>query len=75
MRTSIDIPDETYHSLCSLAEERNETMRQLVLEGLEMVRRTAPKPQENFQIPVISSSRPGSLHLENETLHELIVFP
>lgn len=75
MRTTIDIPDETYRSLHVLAAEQGETFQQLVLDGLEMVRHSRQKPRSRFEIPVISSSRPGTLNLDNEALHELIDFP
>jgi hypothetical protein len=83
MRTTIDIPDETYRELRILAIERGETLRKLVLEGVEMVKR-ANKPgngtmTEKHEIrprfPVIRSKNPGSLKLGEEGVYEYIPFP
>ena len=40
MRTTVDIPDEVYRAVKVLAAERGTTVRELVLEGLQMVMRT-----------------------------------
>ena len=83
MRTTIDIPDETYRTARILAAERGDTLRQVVLEGLEMVVRaskpgngTAPEKQETRpRFPVIRSKHPGSLKLGKEGVYEYIPFP
>jgi hypothetical protein len=75
MRTTVDIPDQTYREIKTLAIERRTTVRQLVLDGLEIVRRDLPEPRRRFELPVIHSSRPGSLVIDNETIHDLIDFP
>jgi hypothetical protein len=83
MRTTIDIPDETYRELRILAVERGETLRKLVLEGVEMVKR-ANKPGNSTmtekqvirpRFPVIRSKNPGSLKLGEEGVYEYIPFP
>ncbi len=83
MRTTIDIPDETYRTARILAAERGETLRALVLEGLEMVERaskpdnrTVPEKQKTrLRFPVIRSKHPGSLKLGEEGVYEYIPFP
>jgi hypothetical protein len=75
MRTTIDIPDETYRTFKILAAERGNTFRELVLEGLEMVKQSGQTPRKRFEVPVIRSSRPGSLVIDNETIYDLIDFP
>ena len=74
MRTTIDIPDETYRTIKVLAAERGTTVRELVLEGMELVRRQPPAPGKRFAVPVIQSKRPGTLHLTNEQIAELTAF-
>lgn len=74
MRTTIDIPDETYRTIKVLAAERGTTVRELVLEGMELVRRHPPAPARKFEVPVIRSKRPGTLHLTNEQIDELTAF-
>jgi hypothetical protein len=74
MRTTIDIPDETYRTIKMLAAERGTTVRELVLEGVELVRRQPPATGKRFVVPVIRSKRPGTLHLTNEQIDELTAF-
>jgi hypothetical protein len=74
MRTTVDIPDETYRSIKVLAVERGTTVRELVLEGMELVRRQPPVAGKRFAVPVIRSKRPGTLHLTNEQIDELTAF-
>jgi hypothetical protein len=74
MRTTVDIPDETYRALKVLAAERGTTVRAILLDGLELVRQQrAPEPGK-FVVPVIKSSRPGTLKLTNEQIDELTAF-
>jgi hypothetical protein len=75
MRTTIDIPDETYRTVRILAAQRGNTMRELVLEGLEMVTKACQTPRKRFEVPVIQSSHPGSLMIDNESIYDLIDFP
>ena len=76
MRTTVDIPDETHRAVRILAAERGATFRDLVLEGLEMVvNQTSPAPRKRFEVPVIRSSRPGTLVIDNEAIYDLIDFP
>jgi hypothetical protein len=75
MRTTVDIPDETYRAVRILAAQRGNTMRELVLEGLEMVTKASLAPRKTFEVPVVHSSRPGSLVIDNETIYDLIDFP
>jgi hypothetical protein len=74
MRTTIDIPDEAYRSIKVLAAERGTTVRDLVLQGVELVRRQPPTKGGRFAVPVIRSKRPGTLHLTNEQIDELTAF-
>jgi hypothetical protein len=75
MRTTIDIPDKTYRTVKVLAAERGETLREIVLEGLQKVIEANQEPRNRFEPPVIRSSRPGSLVIDNETIYDLIGFP
>ena len=77
MRTTIDIPDETYKMIKRLAVEENTTVRQIVLDGLQMAikKRPAQAPPRRMRFPVIHSSRPGTLDIDNEKIYDLIGFP
>jgi hypothetical protein len=75
MRTTIDIPDETYRKVKMLAAERGTTVRALVLEGLEIeIKDKQTLPRKRFEVPVIRSKRPGTLNLTNEQIDELTAF-
>ena len=74
MRTTIDIPDELYREIKITAAERGTTVRKLVLEGVELVRRQPPPASKRFTVPVICSKHPGTLHLTNEQIDELTAF-
>lgn len=75
MRTTIDIPDETYKELRLLAAERGESIRKLVLDGIQLVQQHNLRPaRKKFVVPVIQSKRPGTLKLTNEEIDELISF-
>jgi len=74
MRTTIDIPDETYRELRILAVERATSVRNLVLEGVGLLQQRKRPSAQRFEVPVIHSSRPGTLDLTNEQIDDLIAF-
>ena len=72
MRTTIDIPDETYRELKVKAAREGKTFRELALRGLQReLHEPAAKPIKKFEIPVIRSARPGTLDLTNEQIDEI----
>lgn len=76
MRTTVDIPDETYKTIKILAAERGETFRDLILEGLEIVKHGAQAPpSKRFRPPLIPSTRTDKLVIDNEAIYDLIDFP
>jgi hypothetical protein len=77
MRTTIDIPDETYKSVKMVAAEHNTTVKQLVLDGLDLLLlHRAPKPPtRRLQLPLIRSTRTDKLEIDSEKIYEIIDFP
>ena len=79
MRTTIDIPDDTYKRVKRLAVEENTTVKQIVLEALHrslLTRVTQPRREGGrFILPVVQSTNPGSLKLGEEGVYEYIPFP
>jgi hypothetical protein len=75
MRTTIDIPDEAYRNARIVAAQRGSTMRMLVLEGLEIVTKASQAPRKRFEVPVVRSTHPGSLVIDNETISDLLDLP
>ena len=75
MRTTIDIPDETYRDLKIKAAQEGTPVRQIVLRGIKReLEGAGEKPVRKLQLPLIRSSRPGTLHLTNEQIDELTAF-
>ncbi len=74
MRTTVDIPDETYRELKIKAAREGRSVRQILLCGIHRElgiaeERPAGKP---FRVPVIRSARPGTLHLTNEQIDDIL---
>jgi hypothetical protein len=75
MRTTVDIPDETYRTIKVTAAEQGGTVRELILEGLEMVLRTKRPARRDWESPETPSAEVGSIEVDRETNDELIGFP
>ena len=76
MRTTVDIPDETYKLLKSRAAAEGGSVKQLLLRGAESVlREPVKKKVSRLKEPLFNKGVPGSLHLTNEMIYDLIDFP
>ena len=76
MRTTVDIPDATYKLLKSRAAAEGGTVKQLLLRGAENVlREPVKKKAHRLKEPPMNKGVPGSLHLTNEMIYDLIDFP
>ena len=75
MRTTVDIPDETYRELKILAAREGKPVRQIVLQGIRReLEGAGERTVRKLQLPLIRSSRPGKLELTNEQIDELTAF-
>jgi hypothetical protein len=75
MRTTIDVPDETYRDLKMKSAREGKSVRQIVLRGIQRELEAAEEmPVRKLQLPLIRSSRPGTLKLTNEQIDELTAF-
>jgi hypothetical protein len=75
MRTTIDIPDETYRELKIKAAREGTPLRQIVLRGID--RELGSKEERvvrKLKLPLIRSAQPGTLNLTNEQIDELTAF-
>lgn len=73
MRTTIDIPDAIYRELKIKAAVEGTTVRQIVLRGVERTLAAGTeKPVRRFEVPLIPSSRPGTLDLTNEQIDDIL---
>jgi hypothetical protein len=77
MRTTIDLPDDLYKNVRTVAIEDDTTLRQMVLDGLALVleKRAGRAPAKRLKLPLIRSSRPGTLDIDSEKIYEIIDFP
>jgi len=76
MRTTVDIPDETYRLLKSKAASQGTSVKALVLRGVESVLSSeSPRPVRRLKLPIVPGGVPGSLKLDNEKIYDLIGFP
>lgn len=72
MRTTIDIPDDVYRRLKIKAATEGKPVRQIVLRGVERELMAESRPARKFEVPVISSTRPGTLDLTNEQIDDIL---
>ncbi|HEY3628554.1 MAG TPA: hypothetical protein VGL00_19860 [Terracidiphilus sp.] len=74
MRTTVDIPDEIYRELKIKAAREGTALRQIVLRGIERELRPGEEQPERrkFQIPLIRSNHPGTLHISNEQIDDIL---
>ena len=76
MRTTVDIPDGTYRLLKARAAAEGGSVKQLLLRGAESVlREPVGKSVRRLKLPLLNSGEPGTLHLDNEKIYDLIGFP
>jgi hypothetical protein len=75
MRTTIDIPDETYRDLKVKAAREGKPLRLIVLRGIQRELEDGEKRDiRKLKLPLIRSSEPGTLALTNEQIDELAAF-
>jgi hypothetical protein len=75
MRTTVDIPDPLYHRLKKKAAHEGRSVKELVLRGVELQLHTESTKTRRRRPPVIDAEEPGSLHLDNAKIYEIIPFP
>jgi hypothetical protein len=76
MRTTVDIPDPVYRRLKSRAAREGRSAKELILRGVEQVlRQPQRKRGRRVKLPLVPSKEPGTLHLDNAKIYDLISFP
>jgi hypothetical protein len=76
MRTTIDIPDPFYRRLKSRAASESTSAKELILRGVNHVlRQGRQRAKKRVKLPLIRSSHPGTLDLDNDKIFEIIPFP
>lgn len=81
MRTTLDIPDAKYRELKIKAATEGCSVREIVLRGIDHELTApadavpeAPKKRRFIELPIIKSKEPGTLHLTNDQIYD-IIFP
>ena len=74
MRTTIDIPDDRYKSLKRMAVERDSTVRQLVLDALDLLesRPAGPNLKRRIELPLIPAAGRATISLTNEEIYDIL---
>lgn len=76
MRTTVDIPNPVYRRLKSRAAKEGSSAKELILRGVQQVlKEKRRKSGKRIKLPVVPSSQPGTLELDNEKIFEIISFP
>jgi hypothetical protein len=75
MRTTVDIPDPLYRQLKGKAASEGRSVKEIVLRAVELELHAPPKKVTRMKAPVIKSKNPGTLHLDNDKIFEIIPFP
>lgn len=75
MRTTIDIPDPLYRKLKAKAAENGCSVKGLILRSVQEKHSLARPKRFRVKLPILKSKRPGTLHITNEEIYEIIPFP
>ena len=76
VRTTVDIPDQTYRRLKRKAASEGRTAKELILRGVEHVLAPERRAQgRRVMLPIVRSKRPGTVTLDNARIYEVISFP
>lgn len=73
MRTTIDIPDETYRAIKIKSAREGIPLRQIVLRAIERdLEPGTVQSVRKLELPIIHSSQPGTLNLTNEQIDDIL---
>ena len=76
MKTTVDIPDPVYRRLKSRAASEGRSAKELILRGVEQVLKGPRRKRgRRVKLPLVPSNEPGTLHLDNAKIYDLISFP
>jgi hypothetical protein len=76
MRTTVDIPDPVYRRLKIRAANEGSSAKELILRGVKHVLKERPRKRgRRVKLPLIHSTQPGTLDLDNDKIFQIISFP
>ena len=71
----MDIPDPLYRQIKAKAAREGCSMKDLILRSIERDLHQSIQRRGRVTAPIVPSKRPGSLHLDNDKIFEIIPFP
>ena len=74
MRTTLDLPDETFRELKTLAARRGVTLKSILRRAVEneLERPETASGRRQVRFPILESKEPASLELTNAEIEELL---
>ena len=76
MRTTIDVPDPIYLRLKTRAANEGRSIKGFILVAVEEALKTKTTTSaKRVTLPLIKSTRPGTMQLDNTKIYEIIGFP
>jgi hypothetical protein len=76
MRTTLDIPNPVYRRLKARATREGRTTKELILRAVEQIlKEPRRKSRRKVKLPIVRSKRPGTLHLDDAKIYDIISFP
>ena len=73
MRTTLELPDNLFRELKSIAAQRGTTLKNVMRAAIEVeMQKTQAKETHRVKFPVLSSNQPSSLNLTNAEIEDLL---
>ena len=73
MRTTLDLPDETFRQLKWLAAQRGQTLKQVLRSAVEReLAGSRPARRRRVKFPILDSKQPGTLDLTNAQIEDFL---
>ena len=73
MRLSVELSDEMFRQLMLKADEEGLPVHEIMLRGIERELELITSNLKRFEVPVIRSSRPGTLNLTNKQIEDTLL--
>lgn len=73
MRTTVDLPDPLFRELKAVAARRGTSLKTVIRSAVETeIRKAERKTGRRLKFPLLDSRAPGSLHLRNAEIDDLL---
>ena len=74
MRTTLDLPDDTFRQLKSLAAQKGMSLKQVLRTAVERELASIGRGERKRRVkfPILDSKQPGTLNLSNADIEDLL---